>query len=576
MNSYEIIKQELENIAGEGVVFSCDQPEDIAHGDYSTNIAFTLAKKQGISPKQYAEELVPTLLEKLGEVVEKIEVAGAGFINFYLKDDVRTDGVEEIATHGILRPLRDEKIVIEYTDPNPFKLFHIGHIVPNAIGESLARIYEAKGYDVTRICYQGDKGMHVAKTIFGMQWFEKNKTDDRDVYQEFFDGTTTPSMKVSILGMAYTVGNSAFENAKTDEEKSIFRELNKKIYQNDGSVFDLYTCGKQVSLDYFETLYKKLGTSFDYYIMESEVADDGVRIVKENLGTVFDESDGAIVYSGEKVGLHTRVFINSEGLPTYEAKELGNTYKKASLVPSATQSLVVTAHEIDEYFKVIKAALTEIDKPLADKLVHISHGMLRLPEGKMSSRKGNIIPAEELINQVSTQLRERLDDMKVSSEDKEQILNDIAVGAIKFAILKSAPGKDMVFDFEKSMSFDGDSGPYLQYTHARLCALLDKAHDAGIDFEHGYVVSAPERELEKTLIGYSQVMNKAYEGLAPQHIIQHLLLLTRVFNNLYARVQIVDESDKDKSSYYVMLANATKKILAHGLHTLGIQAPERM
>ena len=576
MNSYEIIKNKLQALAGEGVIFSCDQPEDSAHGDYSTNIAFALSKKKGVSPQQCAEECILVLREKLGDVVEKIEVAGVGFINFYLKDDVRTDGVEEIAAHGILRPLRDEKIIIEYTDPNPFKLFHIGHIVPNAIGESLARIYESKGYEVTRICYQGDKGMHVAKTIFGMQWFEKNIADDRDLYQEFFDDATTLTMKVSILGMAYTVGNSLFENAQTDEEKNIFKELNKTIYQNDPSVHSLYTRGKQVSLDYFETLYKKLGTQFDYYIFESEVADRGARIVRENLGTVFEESDGAIVYIGEKVGLHTRVFINSEGLPTYEAKELGNTYKKVALIPGAAQSLVVTAHEIDEYFKVIKAALTEIDKPLADKLVHISHGMLRLPEGKMSSRKGNIIPAEELINQVCDHLRTRLDNMKVSNEDKEQLLNDIAVGAIKFAILKSAPGKDMIFDFEKSISFEGDSGPYLQYTHARLCALLDKAKVQEISFEHGYVVSAPERELEKTLIGYHEVLEKAYQGLAPQHIVQYLLLLTRVFNNLYSRIQIVDENDKDKSSYYVMLATATKSILAYGLNLLGIKAPERM
>jgi arginyl-tRNA synthetase len=341
-------------------------------------------------------------------------------------------------------------------------------------------------------------------------------------------------------------------------------------------VIDLYTQGKQVSLDYFETLYKKLGTSFDYRIMESEVADDGMRIVKENLGTVFEDSDGAVVYTGEKVGLHTRVFINSEGLPTYEAKELGNTYKKASLVPEATQSLVVTAHEIDEYFKVIKAALTEIDEVTADKLVHISHGMLRLPEGKMSSRKGNIVPAEELINQASALLTEKIDDTKIAGENKEELLNDIAVGAIKFAILKSAPGKDMIFDFEKSMSFEGDSGPYLQYTHARLCALLDKAKASDISFEYGYVVNAPERELEKALLGYAQAVDKAYHGLAPQHVIQHLLLLTRVFNSMYARVQIVNADDKDTSSYYVMLAAATKNVLVHGLTILGIKAPERM
>ena len=166
--------------------------------------------------------------------------------------------------------------------------------------------------------------------------------------------------------------------------------------------------------------------------------------------------------------------------------------------------------------------------------------------------------------------------MRVDESAKATLLNDIAVGAIKFSILKIAPGKDIVFDFEKSISFLGDSGPYLQYTHARLSALLDKAKESEISFQHGYVVEFPEKELEKTLLGYKEVMDKAYKDLGPHHIIQYLLLLTRVFNNMYARVQIVEKEDKDTSAYYVMLATATKDILAHGLSTLGIKAPTRM
>jgi arginyl-tRNA synthetase len=260
--------------------------------------------------------------------------------------------------------------------------------------------------------------------------------------------------------------------------------------------------------------------------------------------------------------------INSQGLPTYEAKELGNTYKKESLVPDAVLSVVVTAKEIDEYFKVMKAVLEQIDKPLGERLLHVSHGMLRLPEGKMSSRKGNVIPAEELIDMVSERIASRLEEMKVSEEDKAQLINDIAVGAVKFSILKSAPGKDMIFDFEKSLSFEGDSGPYLQYTHARLSALLDKAKTAEIEIE-SYSVENPERALEQTIIGYTQTLEKAYRELGPHHIVQYLLLLTRAFNSMYGRVQILDENDKEKSAYYVMLAT-------HGLYTLGIKAPERM
>jgi arginyl-tRNA synthetase len=202
--------------------------------------------------------------------------------------------------------------------------------------------------------------------------------------------------------------------------------------------------------------------------------------------------------------------------------------------------------------------------------------MMRLPSGKMSSRTGNVIGGEDMLEMISEKIREKVTEMRVSDEEKEKLVNDIAVGAIKFSILKIAPGKDIAFDFDKSISFEGDSGPYLQYTHARLSALLDKAIEQVISFEYGYVVGSPERELEKVIMGYHEVLEKTYRDLGPQHVVQHLLLLTRVFNSLYARVQIVNVDDKDVSSYYVMLATATRNILAHGLYTLGIAAPERM
>jgi arginyl-tRNA synthetase len=558
MNSCELIKEALNNLSeqkGVTSTFSLDQPEDQAHGDYATNIAFTLAKISGLSPKDTALSLIEELSSALEDTIEKIEVAGPGFINFFLLDDVRTDEAEGVALSDITNIVTKGKVIVEYTDPNPFKLFHIGHLVPNAIGESVARIYEAEGYDVTRVCYQGDVGMHVATTLWGLQNGNLLKPEESASLRE----------KVSYLGQAYAFGTNALIENETIKQDIV--TINKAIFaKSDTGINEIYNFGKKWSIEYFETIYKKLGTQFDYYIFESEVADDGMRIVQENIGTVFEESDGAVVFKGENVGLHTRVFINSQGLPTYEAKELGNTYKKESLVPDAVLSVVVTAKEIDEYFKVMKAVLEQIDKPLGERLLHVSHGMLRLPEGKMSS---------ELIDMVSERIASRLEEMKVSEEDKAQLINDIAVGAVKFSILKSAPGKDMIFDFEKSLSFEGDSGPYLQYTHARLSALLDKAKTAEIEIE-SYSVENPERALEQTIIGYTQTLEKAYRELGPHHIVQYLLLLTRAFNSMYGRVQILDENDKEKSAYYVMLATATKNILAHGLYTLGIKAPERM
>lgn len=566
MNSYETLKQVLEEVAGEGTTFSLSQPEEISQGDYATNVAFVLAKLKGSSPKACAEELVPLLLEKLGEIVEVVEVAGPGFINFFLKDDIRTDGVEEIATVGIVRPLLNQQALVEYTDPNCFKVFHIGHLMANAIGESLARIYDMKGYDVTRVCYPSDIGRNVAMGVWGVMKKESEKPSEQASLKD----------KVSFLGMCYAYANSEFE--ANDEAKKEIIEVNKAIYGGTNQkVMEVYAEGRALSLAYFDGLYERLDTTFDAFIYESEVSDEGLAIVQEYLKRgIFEESEGAIVYKGEQDGLHTRVFINKEGLPTYEAKDLGNYEKKLALLPHASHYVVVTASEQKEYFKVINTVAEKIHPELRGKLTHITHGMMRLPSGKMSSRTGNVIGGEDMLEMIAEKIREKVTEMRVVESEKEQLVNDIAVGAIKFSILKIAPGKDIAFDFEKSISFEGDSGPYLQYTHARLSALLDKAEIAGIDFEHGYVVSTPEKELEKVLIGYSEVLEKTYQDLGPHHVIQHLLLLTRVFNNLYARMQIINENDIDGSRYYVMLAQATKNVLAHGLNLLGIKAPKRM
>lgn len=567
MNSYETIRQALEEIcAGKGAAsaFTLDQPESVLHGDYATNVAFAIGKTLGKSPKETAEIIVDELRGPLSEVVEKIEVAGPGFINFFLKDDVRTDEAEAVATSDIMNEGGKGKVLIEYTDPNCFKVFHIGHLMANTIGEAIARLYEASGYDVTRVCYPSDIGRNVAMGVWGVM---QKKVD--------MPGTNAPlKEKIEFLGKCYAFANNAFE---TDEKaKAEIVEVNKAIYAgSDPKVMEVYAEGRALSLEYFDQLYAKLGTKFDAFIYESEVADPGLEIVKAHMGAIFEESEGAIVYKGEQDGLHTRVFVNNVGLPTYETKDLGNYERKVALLPDADRYVVITAAEQNEYFKVINKVEEKIHPELADKLTHIGHGMMRLASGKMSSRTGNVIGGDDMLEQISDVLTSRVAEMRAEEKDKAQLVNDIAVGAIKFSILKQAPGRDTVFDFEKSISFEGDSGPYLQYTHARICALLDKAADVGIDIE-SYAIENPERELEQVIIGYDHALEKAYMELGPHHIVQHLLVLTRAFNNMYGRQQIVDENDKEKSAYYVMLATATKNILAHGLQTLGIVAPVRM
>lgn len=557
MSNLAKIKNVLNEVAN-GTTFSFDQPEEITHGDYATNIAFILSKQKGVSPKVCAEEIVKDLEDKLSDVVVKAEVAGAGFINFYLKDEIRTQEALNHKDKNLkLNLLENKKVICEYTDPNPFKLFHIGHLVPNAIGESIARIYEAVGANVTRVNYQGDVGMHVATTLWGIQNMGESLPNEDASLNE----------KVAFLGRAYAYGTKELNDRP--EIKNEIVEINKSVFSNVKN--ETYDLGRKWSLDYFETIYQKLGTKFDYYIFESEVAEPGKELVLKNVPNIFEESEGAVVYKGEKVGLHTRVFINKEGLPTYEAKELGNALKKEELISNSDISIVVTANEINEYFKVIKAALGEIDKNLSDKIKHISHGMLRLPEGKMSSRTGNIIPAEELINEVKEKLKDKFEKARIEGEDKEQLINDVAVASIKFSILKISPGKDIVFDFDKSISFDGDSGPYLQYTHARLTQLILKCKSANIVNEKVNT----EIEIERVINNFSNVLEKSYKENAPQHLVVYLTNLTRAFNTFYGKVRIVSE-DNVANNYHVELCESVKNVLGFGLYTLGIVAPSEM
>ncbi len=546
----------LENV--KNIPFSLDQPDDVSYGEFATNVALVVSKILKLSPRECAEKLVSYINNNKGEIISNLEIAGAGFINFFVTDKAKGIAIESVATQETkLDFLSGQTVLCEYTDPNPFKLFHIGHTVSNTVGESLSRIYEMAGAKVVRVCYQGDLGMHVATTMWGVEKMEDEIPKESATLRE----------KVSFLGKAYAYGMKTLADKPKIKEE--IQSINKHLFE--GKEHEMYEKGKKWSLDYFKTVYEKLGTAFDYFIMESEVSEKGKKIVMENTPKVFEQSDGAYVYKGEKVGLHTRVFINGEGFPTYEAKELGNCERKKELVKNHDISVVVTAHEVDEYFKVVISALKEIDEDYANKLVHISHGMLRLPEGKMSSRTGNIIPAEDLIDEVKERIKDRLE--KSDVVDKEKLANDIAVGAIKFSILRQAIGRDIIFDIDKSISFEGDSGPYLQYTHARIVQLLKKAEEENIKSK--YINGLTEKSLERKLLIFRDVLEKTYQDMGPQHVVNYLLSLAHEFNSMYARQVIVDKNDPN-SSHYVLLAQAVGSILKQGLNTLGIVAPEKM
>lgn len=571
----ERLRKEIEGILSglglQSVPFVVEHPSDLANGDYSTNAAMLAAKNEMKNPKEIAEKIAHALSADIGDDVERIEVAGPGFINIYLSKKFFENAVRDVINqgenYGLNGSLQSQKTIIEFTDPNPFKKFHIGHMMSNTIGEALCRITEWNGAEVKRMVYQGDIGLHIAKAVWGMIQNRGGFPQDTD----------SLDVKIRFLSNAYAFGAKEYE---VDERaKKEITVTNKMLFEKTNHELNIYyEKGRRWSLEAFELIYERLGTSFDFQILESEMAELAKATVMEGLQKkIFEESDGAIVYKGEKVGLHTRVFITSQGLPVYEAKELALADAKNQLYPYE-KSIVITGNEQTEYFKVVLAAMKEIFPENEAKTTHLSHGMLRLPTGKMSSRTGDVLAAEDLIDDVKNRVIEKMSstDRDFTNEEKEKIAEDIAVGAIKYSILKQSPGRDIVFDFDKSLSFEGDSGPYLQYTAIRAKSILAKALEQGVPVSE---VSQPEgwevTDVEKILNRFPEVIRNSYNELSPQFLVKYLTDLASAFNSFYGNNQIV-ASDDSSSAYKVGIAQAAQIILTNGIQILGIRLPERM
>src|SRR3989344_1250010 len=464
-----------------------EHTDDFAHGVYSTGLALRYAKKLDIASHELAEKIISSLGTLAG--VSKIEMAGAGFINFHLSRSVvagaMSDAREAEKAWGTGDAEKGKTILVEYTDPNPFKEFHIGHLMSNAIGESLARLLEFSGARVVRANYQGDVGLHVAKALWGK--------------------IQKPALS---WGEAYAYGSEQYEHHTAEIDL-----VNKEVYEkSDAKINDLYTEGRAESLKHFETLYKTLGTKFDFYFFESETALRGRAVVRAHQ-CVFEESEGAIVFKGEKYGLHTRVFITSSGLPTYEAKDLGLAEMKKEKVQFDT-SITVTASEQNDYFSVVLKALELIHPEWRGQFQHVSHGMMRFAEGKMSSRKGNIITGESILHELIEGARERA---KESRADDIAVLSEqVAVAAGKDQILRQTAGKDIIFERERALSLEGASGPYVQYAHARACAVLEKAKGGGV-VAHVDENASPN-ELSRLLYRFPEIVARASREREPPYV----------------------------------------------------------
>lgn len=540
------------------VVLTRPEPE---FGDYATNVALQLAKPLGRNPREVADEIAKKLRES-GEF-EEVSVAGPGFVNLRLTDEALLQLIERKPA----KTLTGKKVLVEYSDPNPLKPLHAGHLYATLVGDIIASLVENAGAETIRLNYGGDVGLHTARSMWAIvQHFD----GDEDAALSGIEAMASDDLheRASFLGKQYAVGTEASETDEVKHKEII--EYNKRVYaihsQNDheSSFAKLYWTVRQWSYDYFQILYKELQVhEFDRFIPESEVTPLGLQTVREQLENgVYEKSaeSDAIIFDGEKFGLHTRVFINSEGLPTYEAKDVGLSLTKWNDY-HFDESIITTAAEQAQYMQVVIKSIEQFAPEPAQRTNHITHGMVKLRGGvKMSSRKGNIVSALQILEAAR----------EAGKESGFETSEETILAAVKYAFAKVRIGGDIDYDPKESIALDGNSGPYLQYAHARACGIEAKATQ---EMKKPEMLTESERSLTRKLGEAVDVIEKATLELHPHLICTYLYELAQEFNRFYESSRIVGDEREAERLYLLMVYRMT---LQYGLSLLGIAAPEKI
>jgi arginyl-tRNA synthetase len=520
-------------------------------GDFATNVAFQLAGELKKAPKAIAQELAGDIKDKQ---IAEVSAAGNGYINIRLTDEA----LWALFESRVKQNLKGQVVVAEYSDPNPFKVLHAGHIYTTVVGDAISNLLEEAGAIVHRVNYGGDVGLHVGRTMWAII---KRLGGERP---EKLNDIPFPE-RPKWLSACYVEGNNAYE--ANESVRVEVNEYNKQVYEvhknNDhSSAFaTIYWTCREWSYSAFDQFYDRLGTTMEKYYPESEVVELGLETVKKHICSVFEESDGAIVFRGEQYNLHTRVFVTSKGIPTYETKEVGLLLKKKEDY-GFDRSVVITGNEQQEYMAVVTKAMEQFMPELVRNTQYIPHGMVRLAGGmKMSSRKGNIVPATEVLDATAS----------ANNDLHGKSSNAVVLAAVKYAFLKQRIGGDIIYDPDESVAIEGNSGPYIQYAHARARGILaKKSQEVGAKIEN---LQHGERLLLRKLAEYPDVVEFAINDLMPHQICTYLYELAQTFNRFYEANRVIGD---EREGQRIKLVEAYAETLKKGLKLLGIGAPERV
>ncbi len=538
-------------------------------GDY-TLVVFPLLRVSHASPEATGQAIGDWIVANCPEVASFNVVKG--FLNFCLSPKFWNESLSQIEADpdfGKL-PSTGKTIMVEFSSPNTNKPLHLGHVRNNLLGSSVSDILKAAGNDVIKATLVNDRGVHICKSMYA--------------WEKRFNGATPESRAQK---GDHLVGDCYVEYAKMEkEDPSVLEDVHRMLVdweKGDPQVRALWKMMNQWVFDGFEQTYKALGITFDKTYYESQTYLLGKELVQKGLdmGVFVKDPDGSVWCDLTADGLDRKILLRSDGTSVYITQDLGTAEKRFE-ESHLDSHVYVVGNEQDYHFQVLKLILSKLGFDWAKRIYHLSYGMVELPEGKMKSREGTVVDADDLIEKMYQEARTtseasgKLADMP--EEEKDALYHMIGLGALKYFILKVDPKKTMLFDPKESIDFNGNTGPFIQYTHARIKSILRKALDegrkAGVD--ESVELSAKEVRLVKILSSYPGKVKEAADSLSPALIANYCYDLSKEFNQYYHDTPILKEADQSVLAMRLSLISTVATVLEKAMGLLGIQLPDRM
>ena len=538
-------------------------------GDY-TLLVFPLLKLTRKGPEQSCEQIGSYLVSNCPEISSFNTVKG--FLNLSLSNTFWVENLQEASTKDFSAPLSStgRRIMVEFSSPNTNKPLHLGHVRNNLLGASVSNLLKAAGNEVIKTTLVNDRGVHICKSMYA--------------WQQRFNGATPES---SGKKGDHLVGDCYVEFAKMEkEDPSVMEKVHEMLVkweEGDPEVRKLWEMMNSWVFEGFEQTYKALGITFDKTYYEHDTYLLGKELVQKGLdmGVFVKDPDGSVWCDLTADGLDRKLLLRSDGTSVYITQDLGTAERHFSEY-KLDSHIYVVGDEQNYHFQVLKLILRKLGFDWADQIYHLSYGMVELPEGKMKSREGTVVDADDLIEKMYQEAREsseesgKLEDM--SPEDKDRLYSMIGLGALKYFILKVDPKKKMLFNPKESIDFNGNTGPFIQYTHARICSILRKADEQGLRPEVSEEVSLSPKEIRlvKLIQSYPRKVKEAADALSPALVANYCYELSKEFNQYYHDTPILKESVAPLLCTRLALISSIAGVLRSAMNILGIELPDRM